>query len=68
MGKFYKGVTFDADNWDGSDIFLPKDTWGISVTRKVAEKIKEHKLTNVIFKNFADITTFVDWVPGSFPE
>lgn len=66
--KFYKGVTFDADNWDGSDIFLPKDTWGISVTRKVAEKIKEHKLTNVIFKNFADITTVVDWVPDPFPE
>lgn len=68
LKKFYKGVTFDSDKWDGSDFLLAEKSYGIIVTRNVVDKLKSHKLTNVRFESFTDETTLVEDVPVYFPE
>jgi len=43
----YMGLYFAPGTWDGSDVFLAEGTGYIFVTERIAQAIKEAKLTNV---------------------
>lgn len=51
---YYKGIHIDLEKWDGSDFFLPKGTFAIYVTSKVADLMKKNKITNLRLENLAD--------------
>lgn len=51
----YKELHIGLDEWDGSDIFLPKGSFGIKVTKRVKEVLSYNKITNVIFTNLLDV-------------
>lgn len=42
-----RGLFFDEDTWDGSDIFNPEGTFFILVTEKVRDALIQHKFTNM---------------------
>jgi hypothetical protein len=52
--KYYKGLYFDIEKWDGSDFFILEDTIKIIVTEKVYKIIKGNKLTNFRLENLMD--------------
>jgi hypothetical protein len=52
---YYRGLYIGLEQWDGSDFFLPKHNYGITITAKAAEVIKSNKLTNIRLTNLADI-------------
>ena len=56
--KFYKGVSIDK--WDGSDFFTPEGTYEIFITKKVADILRENKLSNMRIINLSEIETDVD--------
>lgn len=49
--RFYKGLYID--NWDGTDFFTPKDTYGTYASKKAADVLKKNKLTNVKLHDLA---------------
>ena len=44
------GMYFDPDSWDGSDVFVPKDTLYTIVTEEVKSAVEGIKPTNVEFE------------------
>ena len=56
--KFYKGVSID--NWNGKDFFTPEGTYETFITKKAADILKKHKITNLKLKNLADSEMDVD--------
>ena len=62
--KYYKGV--DVDGWDGTDFFIPNKTRYIIVTKKAADVLKNHKITNMLLENLADMETDVDMIQKRF--
>lgn len=52
--KYYKGLYFDLNNWDGSDIFIPQGSLHIIITEKVKKVIQQNKITNVSLQNLAE--------------
>lgn len=46
-----RGLYFDLNSWDGSDIFTPEKSTFTFVTEKVISLLSKSKATNVIFKN-----------------
>lgn len=55
LSKYYKGLYFEMETWDGSDFFLVKNNWGTMVTKKAKDLLVEHKLTNLMFYNLAEM-------------
>ena len=55
--KFYKGLFIDK--WDGSDFFTPEGNYGTFITKKAADVLREHKISNLRLENLADIETDV---------
>ena len=55
--KFYKGLFIDK--WDGSDFFMPEETCGTFVTKKAADVLREHKISNLRLENLTDRETSV---------
>jgi hypothetical protein len=55
--KFYKGYQFDLSEWDGSDLFIPKNIFKIIVTDKVAMALKNDKLSNLRLTNLIEFET-----------
>lgn len=61
-GKFpyFKGLYFNPESWDGSDIFMAnpdsneKYTGFVYVTKKFVEIFRKNKVTNIKFVNFND--------------
>ena len=59
MGKqfpYFKGLRFDASNWDGSDIFV--DTYGsgwILTSERVARLFNKYTVTNCSFQRIEDV-------------
>jgi hypothetical protein len=45
LSQYYKGLSFDM--WDGSDFFTPDKTYQIFITKRAAEILKNHKITNL---------------------
>ena len=56
--KFYKGLFIDK--WDGSDFFTPEGNYGTFITKKAADVLKEHKISNLRLENLTDRETDVD--------
>jgi hypothetical protein len=52
---YYKGFYVGLDEWDGSDFFLPKYSYGTIISAKAADVIRSNKLTNIQLKTLADI-------------
>lgn len=53
--NYYRGIYIDLDKWDGSDFFLPRGSFGIKVTSKVADLLKKNKISNLFLENLADV-------------
>jgi hypothetical protein len=46
----WRGLFFDPETWDGSDLFMPSDNWGhIMVVDTVRHAFEKAKVTNVMF-------------------
>ncbi|MEK6974621.1 MAG: hypothetical protein AABW41_05290 [Nanoarchaeota archaeon] len=57
MAKFgQKGLYFDLQEWDGSDIFGIKNTSLVIVTKRLKVLIERAKLKNVMFTNLEDFS------------
>lgn len=57
LTKYYKGLHIGLDEWDNTDFFLPKNCFGIIITKQVCEIFKKNKMSNIKFVNLADIET-----------
>ncbi len=57
--KFYKGIFFNLESWDGSDFFSPEGTVRILVNENVTNALREYNITNTKVKNLKDIETIV---------
>ena len=54
-----RGLLFDADTWDGSDLFLLGDTGWKIVTRAVRDALKKARVRNVALDRCRDIDVSV---------
>lgn len=69
-GQFphFKGLYFDPESWDGTDIFMErpdeegKSTAIIFVTKKFVDTFKKNKVKNIGFVNFNDYLTDCDMI------
>lgn len=57
--KYRRGLYVGLDEWDGTDLFSPEGTTYIVATKRVTDIIKSHKLTNLQFRNLADIESWI---------
>jgi len=55
LSKFYKGLYFDLETWDGSDFFLTEKNYGPIVTKRAAEILTRNKFTNIELRNLSEI-------------
>ena len=60
LSQYYKGVSFDM--WDGSDFFTPDKTYQIFITKRAAEILKNHKITNLRTESLSERETPVSHV------
>ena len=60
LSQYYRGLSFDM--WDGSDFFTPNKTYQIFITKKAAEILKNHKITNLQIENLSEKETSVSHV------
>jgi len=77
-GQFpsFKGLFFDPESWDGSDIFMArpnnnsksKYTAFIYVTKKFVDTLKKNKVSNIRFINFNDYTTDCEIIKSGATE
>jgi len=54
ISTYYKGVSFDVEKWDQSDVFLSEKNFRILVSDKVAELVIKNKLTNINLINISE--------------
>jgi len=59
LAEYRKGLYVGLDEWDGSDLFCPDGTSFLITTKKATDIIKANKISNVEFKNLADIESMV---------
>jgi hypothetical protein len=52
----YVGLLFDPDRWDGSDIFYPRRGSGPIVTKRLADRLRRAKVTNIIITPLPEVT------------
>ena len=57
--KIYKGLYFDLDIWDGSDIFSLEGTTFTIVTEKVRSLLLNNSVTNITLTCIADIKRII---------
>ena len=53
-----KGYEFDLESWDGSDIFIPADTYRLFFTQKVKEILERNKVNNFKIWNTKDVVWY----------
>jgi hypothetical protein len=53
-----KGLYFDLDSWDGSDLFIPENAAFLFVTERVKRIIEQQKLTNVRLERISDLDNY----------
>jgi hypothetical protein len=49
-----RGLYFDADSWDGTDIFTPKNSKLTFVTERVKRLFEKNRFTNIQFKKITE--------------
>ena len=52
---YYKGALIDMSEWDGSDIFMPSNSWRKFITEPVYKALKKAKTTNIKFEKATEI-------------
>ena len=52
---YYKGALIDMSEWDGSDIFMPSNSWRKFITEPVYKALKKAKITNIEFEKATEI-------------
>ena len=52
---YYKGALIDMREWDGSDIFMPSNSWRKFITEPVYKALKKAKMTNIKFEKATEI-------------
>ena len=52
---YYKGALIDMSEWDGSDIFMPSNSWRKFITEPVYKALKKAKMTNIKFEKATEI-------------
>ena len=57
VGKYYKGIHFNINEWDGSHFFIPVDYFGIFISGQVVTSLKKFKFTNINIENVQNIET-----------
>lgn len=55
VGKYYKGLYFELEEWDGSDIFVPKGTRYFFTNKKTMNILKKAKISNLKFQYINEI-------------
>lgn len=50
-----KGMCFDPDSWDGSDLFVPRDTAAICMVERVRDQLVASGVSNVRLTRLADV-------------
>ncbi|MGG5506149.1 MULTISPECIES: hypothetical protein [unclassified Myroides] len=55
LSEYYLGMDVNLDEWDGSDFFLPENSFEILVTGRTAEILKKSKFTNIRLENIETI-------------
>lgn len=53
-----KGLFFDLNSWDGSEIFSPENSRFIFCTEKVKRLFDKNRISNVIFENITQFEIF----------
>ncbi len=55
-----RGISFDIDTWDGSDIFIGDIegcSHGVKTTQKIVQIFKKEKIKNISFENITEYDT-----------
>lgn len=55
ISKYYKGIYIGLDEWDNADFFISKGAFNTIMTKKAADILKEHKISNIKFENLAEM-------------
>lgn len=50
-----RGLYFDLDTWDGSDMFVPNGTAHLIVTKKVKQLLTKNKVKNLKFTRISEV-------------
>ena len=58
--EVYCGMFFEDDQWDGSDIFLPRTSAFIIVAERLKQALEEMKIRNVRFERLTTLELSVD--------
>jgi hypothetical protein len=54
-GRVLRGLCFDPESWDGSDIFMPEGYAGTFVVEAVKDALEEAAVSNVEFRRLSEI-------------
>ncbi|TSE05418.1 hypothetical protein [Aquimarina algiphila] len=54
----FKGVKFDPETWDGSDIFFPEGTTALTITPRIKKILEENNITNIEIEHISDCLGF----------
>jgi hypothetical protein len=57
INTVYRGMYFKNNEWDGSDIFMPKNTLFTIISQRVQEIILKNKISNIILTKLSDYET-----------
>lgn len=52
---FYKGLKFQFDTWDKSDVFCPEETVLFLCNQKLKNLLKQNKITNIDIEDLSEI-------------
>jgi hypothetical protein len=63
-----KGIYFDENSWDHSDIFLLEETLYVIVTQKVKDLIDKLNLTNILLTDIAESERAIYHITVRHPE
>ena len=53
--EVWKGLYFDDESWDGSDVFSPGETTHVIVTDRIRQAFEDAKITNVSFSPLTEV-------------
>jgi hypothetical protein len=53
--EFYVGLHFPVETWSGDDIFLPRSSLRIVITRKLRDEIVKAKIRNITIENLTEV-------------
>jgi hypothetical protein len=55
LKRYFQGLYFGMEKWDGSDFFLPENYFGVIVTERTRQILIQSKATNIAFQDLNKI-------------